>query len=65
MQHITSQIPNKIPNEWNTLRSVEKIKYLGVYLNYELSWHDHIDYICRLFVDNCILYREINTPKML
>ena len=28
------------------LKSVEKIKYLGVYLNNKLSWHDHIDYIC-------------------
>ena len=28
------------------LRSVEKVKYLGVYLNNKLTWHDHIDYIC-------------------
>ena len=28
------------------LKLVEKIKYLGIYLNNELSWHDHIDYIC-------------------
>ena len=28
------------------LKSVEKIKYLGVYLNNKLSWHNHIDYIC-------------------
>ena len=25
---------------------VEKIKYLGIYLNNKLSWHDHIDFIC-------------------
>jgi len=28
------------------LRSVEKIKYLGVYVNNKLSRHDHITYIC-------------------
>ena len=28
------------------LRLVEKVKYLGVYLNNKLTWHDHIDYIC-------------------
>ena len=32
---------NEIP-----LKLVEKIKYLGIYLNNKLSWHDHIDYIC-------------------
>ena len=28
------------------LRSVEKVKYLGVYLNNKLTRHDHIDHIC-------------------
>ena len=28
------------------LRLVEKVKYLGIYLNNKLTWHDHIDYIC-------------------
>ena len=23
-----------------------KIKYLGIYIDSHLSWHDHIDYIC-------------------
>ena len=32
---------NEIP-----LRSVENVKYLGVYLNNKLTWHDHIDYTC-------------------
>ena len=36
-----------------SLRSVEKVKYLGVYLNNKLSWHDHIDYTCNKA--NCLL----------
>ena len=28
------------------LRSVEKVKYLGVYLNNKLTLYDHINYIC-------------------
>ena len=28
------------------LEQVSKIKYLGIYIDSHLSWHDHIDYVC-------------------
>ena len=28
------------------LEQVSKIKYLGIYIDNHLSWHDHIDYVC-------------------
>ena len=39
--HHTAKNLNGVP-----LKLVENIKYLGIYLNNKLSWHDHIDYIC-------------------
>ena len=28
------------------LEQVSKMKYLGIYIDSHLSWHDHIDYVC-------------------
>ena len=28
------------------LEQVSKIKYLNIYIDSHLSWHDHIDYVC-------------------
>ena len=51
MQHLTSYHTSYCQNvtyhmNGVLLKLVEKIKYLGIYLNNKLSWHDHIDYIC-------------------
>ena len=51
MQHLTSYHTSYCQNftyhmNGVPLKLVEKIKYLGIYLNNKLSWHVHIDYIC-------------------
>jgi len=48
LQIITHNTTKTFPYQMNEipLRSVEKVKYLGIYLNNKPSRYDHIDYIC-------------------
>ena len=36
------------------------VKYLGVYIDCHLSWHDHIDYICGKISNNINLMVKLN-----
>ena len=46
MKHLTSYHTSHYHMNGIPLKLVEKIKYLGIYINNKLSWQDHIDCIC-------------------
>ena len=42
------------------LEQVSKIKYLGIYIDSHLSWHDHIDFVCKVSKNINIIYYDRN-----
>jgi len=63
--HLYSQIANKKRNfltRASRAEPVDQRKWLLLFLVYINDISTNVSSLCRLFSDNCILYREINSP---
>ena len=62
VQHITKNIQLlNINIDGNKIRDVKKQKLLGVYINENLRWTDHIDHLCAMISSKISLLRQLST----